>query len=253
MRPERAGVKASMAAAWFLAGSCVSALPSPAQAQQVVADIEQATRFVCAVPPRPPAGWPAGVSDYIQTWQNRCGRPEISGFYFKVTFRDESGNPPAGTVLVQRIQSDLVARITTPQSTDCGDEEMGPMGSWDVEQFPAYPVEDYHAIMGCCEQEGRITRTAQLAFLPRPAGSQPPQQGEVAGAAYTTEAQRATAGNDVTRNRTFNWAFQFEFDGCDFNKARGGASYIEFWTQPQLPVGNPNNFSLAPVEYREER
>ena len=253
MKPEHLRLKPIAGAAGLLAVSLASFQPSSVQAQQVVATVERATRFVCAVPPQPPANWPSAVSSMIQRTQTGCGRQEISGFYFKVTFRDESGNAPAGTVLMQRLQRTTTAKITTAQSTSCGDRTIGPNGSWDVEYFPAYPVSDYHAIMACCEQEGSVTATMQLAFLPRPAGAQPVQQGDVAGAAFANKAQKTAAANSVHSNRTFNWAYQFEFDACDFNKARGGASYIEFWTQPQLPVGNPNNFSLAPVQYREEK
>lgn len=252
MRYLKPSFHSTIATPLLLASFLIVASPN-LQSQQIVADIERATRFVCAVPPQPPANWPGGVSNMIQQFQTNCGRQEISGFYFKVTFREESGNPPPGTVLVQRLQRTTTARVTTPQSTDCGDHVIGPISSWDVEYFPAYPVEDYHAIMGCCEQEGDILATMQLAFLPQPAGSQPVQPDEVAGAAFSSAAQKNTAGNAAWQNRTINWGYQFEFDACDFNKARGTASYIEFWTQPQLPAGNPNNFSLAPVQYREEK
>lgn len=223
--------------------------PSETRSQQVVPVIERSTKFVCAVPPPPPAGWPGGVAQLIQSYQQGCGRPEITGYYFKVTFTDASGNPPAGTELLQRLQKDIHVFVTNAQSTMCGDIEVN-SGSYDVEYFPAYPADDYQAAFGCCEQKGDITVTAQVAFLPRPANTQPVQQGGVAGAAWQTEDQRESTAQQVFGSRTLNWGYRFQFDGCNFREACGGAQCMDVWTQSQIPAGNPNDRSWAPVDLR---
>jgi hypothetical protein len=187
------------------------------------------------------------VAQLIQTYQQQCGRPEITGYYFKVTFTDASGNPPTGTELLQRLQKDFHVFITDAQSTTCGDFEIN-TGSYDVEYFPTYPAEDYQAAFGCCEQKGKITVSAQVAFLPRPANTQPVQQGQVAGAAYQTGDQRENTAQQIFGSRTLNWGYQFQFDGCNFQEACGGALCMDVWTQNQIPVGNANDFSLAPVD-----